>query len=162
VQHIPEHFSKAFAKRLNDLCKIKVVEATNGEIVEPSTAYIAPGGRQMGVKREGSGFRIKIVDDPPMSRHKPSVDYLFESVATEMDKSCDIVACILTGMGDDGARGMRLLKERGVHTIAQNEDTCVVFGMPQKAIEKGGVIETIPLISIPYHIFKSFGQSYSA
>jgi two-component system chemotaxis response regulator CheB len=162
VQHIPEHFSKAFAKRLNDLCKIKVVEAVNGEIAESSTAYIAPGNRQLGVKREGSHFRLHVTDDPPMSRHKPSVDYLFESVAKEMDKSWDIVACILTGMGSDGANGMKQLKDKGVHTIAQNEETCVVFGMPQKAIEKGGIIEILPLTSIPYHIFKAFGQTYSS
>jgi two-component system chemotaxis response regulator CheB len=162
VQHIPPNFSKAFAKRLNDCCKFKVVEAQNGMIVEPNCAYIAAGGMQMGILREGSRLRLDLNDDPPVSRHKPSVDYLFNSVVKVLDKNWDVVACILTGMGADGADGIRKLKELGVHTIAQDEESCVVFGMPQKAIEGGGVIEVLPLPSIAYHIFKRFGRAYSA
>ena len=138
VQHIPAVFSKAFADRINNLCSFTVKEAEDGEKIVCNTVYIAPGGLQMKLKKRSGDSFIQITDDAPVNRFKPSVDYLFESV-TPNAKDENIVALILTGMGRDGARGMKKLHDLGAMTIAQDEASSVVFGMPKAAIEMGGV-----------------------
>lgn len=146
VQHIPAVFSMAFAKRLNEIFPFEVKEAQDGDVVAENKVLIAPGGKQLGFKRVGDHFKVVITDDEPMNRHKPSVDYMFKSaINAKMEK---IVAVILTGMGADGAREMLELKKRGARTIAQNQDTCVVFGMPKEAIEKGATELVMPLLQI--------------
>jgi two-component system chemotaxis response regulator CheB len=161
VQHIPPEFSRAFANRLSTLCKIKVSEAVDGEYAEESHAYIAPGGKQMGVIRAGNRLRIQLTDDAPVNRHRPSVDYLFDSVARHGDRF-RMTAAILTGMGGDGAKGLLNLKNVGAHTIAQDEDSCVVFGMPKVAIEMNAHNEVLPLMSIAYHLFQPFKKRKAA
>jgi two-component system chemotaxis response regulator CheB len=161
VQHIPPEFSRAFANRLSTLCKIKVSEAVDGEYAEESHAYIAPGGKQMGVIRAGNRLRISLTDDAPVNRHRPSVDYLFDSVAKHSDRF-RMTAAILTGMGGDGAKGLLNLKNLGAHTIAQDEDSCVVFGMPKVAIEMNAHNEILPLMSIAYHLFQPFKKRKAA
>ncbi len=146
VQHIPPVFSAAFAARLNELCPFEVKEAAHGDEIKPNRVLIAPGGKQMAVKALKDKFVVVINDDPPMNRHKPSVDYMFQSVAeTGMKK---VVGVILTGMGADGAREMKKLRDMGIKTIAQDKDSCVVFGMPREAIQLGGVDFILPLDQI--------------
>lgn len=136
VQHMPEHFTKAFADRLNELSQIQIKEATHGDKIQTGAAFIAPGGKQMAVNLRAGELFIKITDDPPMNRFKPSVDYLFNSVAP-LDLAPKTLAIILTGMGSDGAKGMLELKNRGSYTIGQNEESCMVYGMPRAAHELG-------------------------
>ncbi len=147
VQHIPPVFSKAFADRMNQLCVFDVCEAQDGDEVRPGRVLIAPGGRQMRVRPVGPAnqgqLRISIDDSEPVNRHKPSVDALFDSV--EKLRRPKVVAAILTGMGADGARGLLRLRQQGVRTIAQDEATCVVFGMPREAIKLGAAEEVLPL-----------------
>ncbi len=150
VQHIPPVFSAAFANRLNDLCEFEVREARDNEEVKPNQVLVAPGGKQMGIKSVGGKLFTIIKDDVPMNRHKPSVDYLFKSVADLGIKK--VVAGIFTGMGADGAKMMKRLRDQGARTIAQNQDTCVVFGMPKEAIAMGGAEFTLPLDSIAQKI----------
>jgi chemotaxis response regulator CheB/chemotaxis methyl-accepting protein methylase len=158
VQHIPAVFSKAFADRLNRLCPFEVREAQDGDLVKPNLVLVAPGGAQMKLVRESNGaLKVRVNDDPPMNRHKPSVDYTFRSVA-EASMS-NVTAVILTGMGADGAREMKTLRDSGARTIAQDEATCVVFGMPREAIAKGGVEFTLPLDQIPEQMIKVFNSS---
>ncbi len=147
VQHMPEKFTAAFAERLNSLSDLEVREAKNGDRVIPGRALIAPGGRHMLLKRSGAQYLVEIVDGPLVSRHKPSVDVLFRSVAKFAGKNA--TGIIMTGMGDDGAHGMKEMFDTGAHTIAQDEATCVVFGMPKEAIKLQGVREVLPLESIP-------------
>ncbi len=147
VQHIPAVFSKAFAERLNQICPFDVKEAQEGDIVRPNQVLIAPGGFQMEVVQQGLDLVVKITDAPPMNRHKPSVDYLFQSVA-KIGKGKKLVAAILTGMGADGARGLKILKDLGAKTVVQNEATCIVFGMPKEAIKHGGADHVLPLDEI--------------
>jgi two-component system chemotaxis response regulator CheB len=135
VQHIPAVFSEAFAKRMNDLCHFQVLEAKNGDEVLPNRVLIAPGGMQMKLVIKNGKPIVEINSDEPVNRFRPSVDYLFDSV--EKNMYCHTIAVILTGMGKDGARGMLKLKNRGAVTIAQNEETCIVFGMPREAIAIG-------------------------
>ncbi|MCX6124369.1 MAG: chemotaxis-specific protein-glutamate methyltransferase CheB, partial [Proteobacteria bacterium] len=161
VQHIPKNFSRALAKRLNELCRILVKEAEHGETVELSTAYIAPGATQMRVIHSGGKLEIEITDDAPVNRHKPSVDYMFSSLA-KISGKFEISAAILTGMGADGAQGIKELFDVGAHTIAQDEASCVVFGMPKEAIQTGGVKEVLPLPSIAYHMLKSLTKKAAA
>lgn len=144
VQHIPPVFSAAFADKLNGLCPFKVVEAEHGMKVEPNTVYIAPGGKHMGVKG-----KLIVIDEetPAVSSHKPSVDYMYRNLVKNY-KAKDIVAVILTGMGSDGAEGMKEIKDQGGYTIAQDEDTSVVYGMPKKAFEYGGTEKVLPLHNI--------------
>ena len=132
VQHIPPVFSKAFASRLNELCPFEVKEAEDGDELIPSRVLIAPGAKQMAVYQRNDRLYVRITDDPPMNRHKPSVDYLFDSVALSCGKEC--VGVILTGMGNDGAKGLLQIKQNGAPTIAQDEESCVVFGMPREAV----------------------------
>lgn len=143
VQHMPEKFTGAFAARLNDLCRIEVREARSGDRVLPGRALIAPGGRHMLLKRNGAQYHVDIVDGPPVSRHRPSVDVLFRSVAKCAGKNA--LGIIMTGMGDDGAAGLLEMRNEGALTIAQDEQTCVVYGMPKEAVKRGAVIKTLPL-----------------
>ncbi len=157
VQHIPSAFSKAFAERLNQVCSIKVKEAAHGDILDVGTAYVAPGGKQMHIIEIERSLVLQITDNPPVNRHKPSVDFLFDSLVPHA-KRWRIVAALLTGMGADGAQGLLRLKELGVHTIAQNEESCVVFGMPKEAVQRGAAIEVLPLSSIAYHLMKALDR----
>jgi len=150
TQHMPAAFTTAFANRLDRLCRISVKEARDGDRVLPGHAYIAPGDRHLLLARNGANYITQIADAPPVSRHRPSVDVLFRSAANSAGKNC--IGVILTGMGDDGAAGMLEMKQAGAHTIAQDEATCVVFGMPKEAIARGGVDEIAPLPDIPRRI----------
>jgi len=152
VQHMPEKFTKAFADRLNGQCHLEVREACDGDRVVPGLALVAPGNRHMLVNRTGSNYSVKIKDGPPVSRHRPAVDVLFRSVARFAGKNA--LGIILTGMGDDGASGMLEMHNAGSTTIAQNRDTCVVFGMPKEAIDRGGVDKVLPLNNIPQEIIR--------
>ncbi len=147
VQHMPEKFTAAFAERLNALCELEVLEAKQGDRVVPGRVLIAPGGRHMLLKRSGAQYQVEVVDGPLVSRHKPSVDVLFRSVAKFAGKNA--TGIIMTGMGDDGARGMKEMFDVGAHTIAQDEATCVVFGMPKEAIKLQAVREVLALHDMP-------------
>lgn len=146
VQHMPEKFTGAFAARLNDLCQIEVREAKSGDRVLPGMALIAPGGRHMLLKRNGAQYHVDIVNGPPVSRHRPSVDVLFRSVAKCAGRNA--LGIIMTGMGDDGAAGLLEMRNEGAMTIGQDELTCVVYGMPKEAVKRGAVIKTLPLPAI--------------
>ena len=147
VQHMPEHFTKAFAKRLDGLCKITVKEAENNDTVIPSRALIAPGNRHTLIRRSGTRYYVEVTDGPLVCRHRPSVDVLFRSAARYAGRNA--IGVIMTGMGDDGARGMLEMKEAGAAlNIAQDEATSVVFGMPNEAIKRGGVDKVLPLEEI--------------
>jgi two-component system chemotaxis response regulator CheB len=143
VQHMPEKFTEAFANRLNELCQIEVREAKHGDRVMPGRALIAPGGRHMLLKRSGAQYHVDIMDGPLVSRHRPSVDVLFRSVAQCAGKNA--LGIIMTGMGDDGARGMKEMHDAGAKTVAQDEATCVVYGMPKEAVKLGAVDRVMPL-----------------
>jgi two-component system chemotaxis response regulator CheB len=143
VQHMPEMFTGAFAKRLDSLCQIEVLEAKNNDRVIPGRALIAPGGKHMLLKRSGAQYHVEVVEGPLVNRHRPSVDVLFRSVAKFAGKNA--LGIIMTGMGDDGARGLKEMRDSGAHTLGQNEDSCVVYGMPKEAMKLGAVCEEIPL-----------------
>jgi two-component system, chemotaxis family, protein-glutamate methylesterase/glutaminase len=143
VQHMPPQFTATFAERLNAHCKIQVREAKSGDRVEPGLALIAPGGKHMVIRRGPSHYYVDVLEGPPVNRHRPSVDVLFRSVAVSAGPSA--TGIIMTGMGDDGARGMKEMEETGAHTVAQDEKSCVVFGMPKVAIELGGIKQVLPL-----------------
>ena len=146
VQHMPEHFTAAFARRLDQLCRISVKEAENNDTVFSGRALIAPGNRHTLLKRSGARYHVEVRDGPLVCRHRPSVDVLFRSAARYAGKNA--MGIIMTGMGDDGARGLLEMKEAGAHTAAQDEHTCVVFGMPQVAIKMGAVERILALDSI--------------
>lgn len=143
TQHMPEAFTNAFAKRLDGLCKISVKEAEDGERVLPGHAYIAPGHSHLLLKRSGANYVCELNQGPPVNRHRPSVDVLFRSAANYAGQNA--IGVILTGMGKDGAAGMLEMKRAGAHNFAQDEASCVVFGMPKEAIAMGGVDEVVPL-----------------
>lgn len=150
VQHMPEKFTAMFAERLNGLCAMEVREAQNGDRVIPGRALIAPGGRHMTLKLSGAQYVVEVQDGPLVNRHKPSVDVLFRSVAHTAGSNA--LGVIMTGMGDDGARGMKEMHMAGARTVAEDESTCVVFGMPKEAIKLGGVDRIVPLDRIPQEI----------
>jgi len=143
VQHMPERFTAMFAERLNGLCRVEVREAKDGDRVIPGRVLIAPGGKHMLLTRSGAQYTVEVVDGPLVNRHRPSVDVLFRSCAKFAGRNA--LGVIMTGMGDDGARGLKEMKESGAKTIAEDESTCVVFGMPKEAIAIGGVSEVVPL-----------------
>lgn len=147
VQHMPEQFTAAFAQRLNQLCDITVQEAQNGDRVLPGHALIAPGGRHMLLRRSGAQYRVEIVDGPLVSRHRPSVNVLFRSVA--QTAGANALGILLTGMGDDGAAGLLEMRQAGAHTLAQDEASCVVFGMPKEAIKRGAAAQVLALHDMP-------------
>ncbi len=150
VQHMPEVFTKSFADRLNEICKITVKEAQNNDSVLRGHALIAPGNKHMLLKRSGARYYVEIKDGPLVNRHRPSVDVLFRSTARYAGKNA--IGVIMTGMGDDGAKGMLEMKEAGAYTIAQDEKTSVVYGMPKEAVKIGGVDKICPLDEIARHI----------
>ena len=143
VQHIPAVFSSAFANRLNDLCQIQVKEAVHGDVVRPGLALVAPGNFHMTLIKRGNEYRVTVQDGPRVCYQRPSVDVLFESVAASA--GADAIGALLTGMGADGAAGMLKMKRAGARTIAQDEASCVVFGMPREAIEMGAADRVLPL-----------------
>jgi two-component system chemotaxis response regulator CheB len=146
VQHMPPGFTTSYAARLNSLCAINVKEAEDGDHALPGHALLAPGNFHMTLVRSGATYSVKINSAPPVNRHRPSVDVLFDSVAQCAGRNA--VAAILTGMGDDGARGMRRMRDAGARTVAQDEETCVVYGMPKEAVARGGAEFVLPLQSI--------------
>jgi len=152
VQHMPEHFTTAFARRLDRLCRINVKEAENNDSVIPGRALIAPGNSHILLKRSGARYYVEVKAGPLVCRHRPSVDVLFRSAARYAGKNA--VGVIMTGMGDDGAKGMLELKEAGARTIAQDEATSIVFGMPSEAIRLGGVDQVQPLHGISAAVMK--------
>lgn len=147
TQHMPERFTKTLADRLNQLCRISVKEAEDGDSVLPGHALIAPGSYHMTLVRSGARYSVRLNQDPPVNRHRPSVDVMFDSVARYA--GANTIGVILTGMGGDGAKGMLAMKQAGAYTIAQDEASCVVFGMPKEAIKLGGVDKILPLDDIP-------------
>lgn len=156
VQHMPEHFTALFAQRLDTLCQLDVREAREGDWVEPGVVLIAPGGRHMTVHRHAGQYRVDVRDGPLVNRHKPSVDVLFRSVAQAA--GCHAMGIIMTGMGDDGARGLRQMREAGAWTVAEDESTCVVFGMPRAALRHGAVASAMPLHRIPQEVIRFGGE----
>ncbi len=152
VQHMPENFTAAFAKRLDGLCRISVKEAANDDTVIRGRALIAPGNHHLLLRRSGARYFVEVKDGPLVSRHRPSVDVLFRSAARYAGKNA--LGVLMTGMGDDGAHGLLELKEAGAETIAQDEATCVVFGMPKEAIKLGAAQQVLPLERIAPEIVK--------
>ena len=154
VQHMPEHFTAAFANRLNSTCAITVKEAADNDSILRGQALIAPGNHHLLLQRSGAKYHAQIKEGPLVSRHRPSVDVLFRSVARHAGQNA--IGVIMTGMGDDGANGLQEMHEAGAHTIAQNEATCIIYGMPQAAIKLGCVNKTLPLSSISGEIIRHF------
>ncbi|MDQ0321468.1 two-component system chemotaxis response regulator CheB [Pararhizobium capsulatum DSM 1112] len=150
VQHMPEKFTAAFAKRLNSLCEVEVKEAEDGDPVLRGHVLIAPGDKHMLLERQGARYHVSVKTGPLVSRHRPSVDVLFRSAARAA--GANAMGVIMTGMGDDGARGMEEMKQAGAFTVAQDEATSVVFGMPKEAIARGGVDKVVPLEKIAQEI----------
>ena len=153
VQHIPPMFSRAFAERLNDACAFEVREAAQGDVLSPGLTLVAPGDYHMSVAFDGAGYRVRLDQNPPLHHTRPAVDVLFNSAAQAAGHYA--TAVLLTGMGCDGAQGMQALKLKGAMTIAQDEPTCVVYGMPRAAVELGVVDEQFPLDRIPQAILRA-------
>lgn len=153
VQHMPEKFTAAFAKRLNTLCAVEVKEAEDGDPVLRGHVLIAPGGKHTMIERQGARYCVSVKDGPLVTRHRPSVDVLFRSAARAIGSNA--MGVIMTGMGDDGARGMLEMKQAGAFNLAQDEASCIVFGMPKEAIERGGTDKTIPLERIAAEIMRA-------
>jgi two-component system chemotaxis response regulator CheB len=143
VQHMPEKFTTAFARRLDSTCAVRVKEAEDGDLVQPGQVLLAPGNLHMTLVRNGTRYTVKIADGPHVSRHRPSVDVLFRSAAQSAGRNA--MGMLLTGMGDDGARGLLEMRQMGCHTLAQDEASSVVFGMPKEAIQRGAAVRIQPL-----------------
>ena len=159
AQHMPAGFTRSFAERLNGLCRIVVSEAVHGERILPGHAYIAPGGFHLSLTRSGANYVAQVDLEPPVNRHRPSVDVLFDSAAKYAGKNA--VGVILTGMGRDGAEGLLRMRQAGAYTLAQDEASCVVFGMPREAIALGAANETVALQDMSQRVLaylRSFGQ----
>jgi two-component system chemotaxis response regulator CheB len=154
VQHMPENFTRSFANRLNDLCTINVKEAQNGDAVIPGHALIAPGNKHMLLKRSGAKYYVEVKEGPLVNRHRPSVDVLFRSTARYA--GANAIGIIMTGMGDDGAKGLLEMREAGAKTAAQNEETCVVYGMPKEAVKLGAADQVLPLEKLAQFAVKPF------
>ncbi len=159
VQHMPEHFTAAFARRLDGICRVSVKEASDGDTVSRGLVLIAPGNLHTMLKRVGGRYYVEVKDGPLVCRHRPSVDVLFRSAARYAGKNA--VGVIMTGMGDDGARGMLEMKEAGAATVAQDKASCVVYGMPYEAVKKGGVQKELPLELIGREILRLCEQPAS-
>jgi two-component system chemotaxis response regulator CheB len=157
VQHMPAVFTRHLADRLHRECRLSVKEAEDGEIAQPGWALVAPGGRHMTVRRNGHVYRVSLSDGLPVNFSRPSVDVLFNTVATAAGK--DAVGVVLTGMGADGARGLLAMRRSGARTIAQDEASCVVFGMPREAIRMGGAERVLPLDQIAAALMRPFGST---
>ena len=152
TQHMPAGFTRSFAQRLNDYCRLKVKEAEHNERILPGHVYIAPGDRHLEVVRSGANYMTALNDGPPVNRHKPSVEVLFESAARVAGQNA--YGIMLTGMGADGAKAMRLMKDAGSYNVCQDEASCVVFGMPREAIAHGAANEVLPLNQIAGHLIE--------
>lgn len=152
VQHMPEKFTAAFAQRLNSICGIEVREAKQGDRIRPGLALIAPGGQHLSITRNGAYYQAVVKPGPAVNRHCPSVDVLFRSVAKVAGSNA--IGIIMTGMGDDGARGLLEMQQAGATTYAQDEASCVVFGMPKEAIKRGAADHIVPLDQVPSIIMK--------
>lgn len=152
VQHMPENFTKAFANRLNSISKVTISEAENGDILKKGMALIAPGNFHMLLKRRGKGYYVEVKEGPLVSRHRPSVDVLFRSAARFAANN--VIGVIMTGMGDDGAQGMLEMKNSGAITIAQNEQSCIVYGMPKEAVKRNCVDHIVALDQIAPLVIK--------
>jgi two-component system chemotaxis response regulator CheB len=159
VQHMPEKFTAEFANRLNGLCQIAVREAQNNDRVVPGRALIAPGGKHMLLRRTGAQYYVEVMDGPLVNRHRPSVDVLFRSVAK--CAGANALGVIMTGMGDDGAAGLLEMRQAGARTVAQDEESCVVYGMPKEAVKRGGVEKTVPLTAIGREIMQQLAAHTS-
>lgn len=155
VQHMPENFTRSFAQRLDSLCRMRVKEAENGEAVLRGQVLIAPGNKHTLLKRSGANYHVEVKDGPLVTRHRPSVDVLFRSSALHAGRNA--IGIILTGMGDDGSKGMKEMKDAGAMTIAQDEATCVVFGMPKEAVRVGAVDHILPLEKIAPFVYQKAG-----
>lgn len=160
TQHMPERFTHSWAGRLNDLSRLSVKEAQDGDSVLPGHVLIAPGNYHMTLVRSGARYSVRITQDPPVNRHRPSVDMMFDSVARYA--GANAIGVILTGMGADGANGLLTMRQAGAHTIAQDESTCVVFGMPKEAIRRGGVDRILPLQEIAGYLLARLSQPHGA
>ncbi|MGJ7501160.1 protein-glutamate methylesterase/protein-glutamine glutaminase [Variovorax sp. ZT5P49] len=159
AQHMPAGFTRSFAQRLDGLCRINVKEAEHGERVLPGYAYIAPGGFHLSLARSGANYVAHLDQEPPVNRHRPSIDVLFDSAAKHAGKNA--IGIILTGMGRDGAEGLLRMKRAGAHTLAQDEASCVVFGMPREAIALGAVDDVSPLSEVSRRVMahlRTFGE----
>ncbi|WP_377702377.1 chemotaxis response regulator protein-glutamate methylesterase [Pseudoduganella sp. UC29_71] len=156
VQHMPEKFTAAFAERLNSVCEITVKEAQTGDRVVPGRALIAPGGKHMLLRRNGAQYFVEVMDGPLVNRHRPSVDVLFRSVAKCAGSNA--LGVIMTGMGDDGAAGLLEMRNAGAYTVAQDEASCVVYGMPKEAVKRGGVERTVTLEQIGREIVQQLNS----
>jgi two-component system chemotaxis response regulator CheB len=152
VQHMPEKFTRSFAERLNGLCRIRVREACDGDRVLPGHALLAPGNYHMTVLRSGADYRVNVFTAEPVNRHRPSVDVLFESCARDLGTNA--IGIIMTGMGSDGARGLLAMRRAGARTLAQDEASCVVFGMPKEAIALGAAEEVTSLRKLPASVMR--------
>jgi two-component system chemotaxis response regulator CheB len=160
TQHMPPGFTRSYAVRLNSLCKIRVSEASDGERVLPGHAYIAPGGMHLSVERSGANYIARVRDGEAVNRHKPSVEVLFGSAARVVGRNA--IGIMLTGMGADGARAMREMKDAGAYNVAQDEDSCVVFGMPREAIAAGACEQVLPLKQIAGHLMSYLRETAGA
>ncbi len=160
VQHMPEHFTTSFAGRLNELSAMEVREARNNDAVVPGLALIAPGNHHIALRRSGARYLAMVKSGPPVHHQRPSVDVLFHSMAKQV--GANAIGVILTGMGRDGAKGLLAMREAGAHTIAQDEKSCVVFGMPREAIEIGGVEKVVPLHRIANCILSTLSPNHVA
>ena len=158
VQHMPEHFTRAFAKRMDAICAIEVREAASGDRVTQGRALIAPGNLHTRVRRSGAQYVVDVASGPFVSRHRPSVDVLFQSVAEAAGRNA--VGVLLTGMGEDGADGLLAMHRAGALTLAQDEQSCVVFGMPRAAIERGAVDAVVPLADVPSRLLSAARSAF--
>lgn len=158
TQHIPPVFSAAFADRLNQLCSFSVKEASNGDILKPGRAFVAPGGKHIKIITTGKQHKIELSEDPPVNRFRPSVDYMFDSIAKKSGPN--VLAVLLTGMGSDGAKGLLDLKNKGAMTIAQDESTSIVYGMPKAAKDLGAAMKILPLDKIASHMAKHINTKF--
>lgn len=157
VQHMPESFTGSFAARLNSLCKPRVIEAQGGEVLESGVVYVAPGHSHLKIRRTPSGYLTELLKTPPVNRHRPSVDVLFDSAAEIVGKNA--IGVILTGMGKDGACGLLRMRQAGARTFGQDEASCVVYGMPREAALIGAVEEVASLGELPRRVLQSLGRA---
>jgi len=157
VQHMPEGFTASFARRLDSLCAPRVVEAQGGERVEPGTVFVAPGHSHLQIRRQGSGYVTELLSTPPVNRHRPAVDVLFDSAAQLIGRNA--LGVILTGMGKDGAQGLLHMREAGARTFGQDEATCVVYGMPREAARVGAVEEVVGIDAMARRVLASAARS---
>ncbi len=160
VQHMPEHFTLSFAKRLDSVCAMRVQEAKDGDYVVPGLALVAPGGKHLIVQASGARWVVRVKDGPKVHHQRPAVDVLFQSVARSAGQNA--VGALLTGMGADGAKGMLSMREAGAYTVAQNEESCVVYGMPREAVKINAAVDVLPLERIADALLHSVAVSQSS